>query len=123
MVDPAEATPLLQAFVSEMPEVQGAILLTPDGLPLTTALPEGMDAERVAAMAAAILSLGQRIGRDLSVGGIDRILVHGDQGIGVLTSCTKDTLVLTLANAEAKQGLLFVEIGRLIRTIQAMARE
>lgn len=121
MVDPAEATPLLQTFVSEMPEVQGAILLTPDGLPLTTALPEGMDSERVAAMAAAILSLGQRIGRDLSVGGIDRILVQGDQGIGVLTSCTKDTLVLTLANTEAKQGLLFVEIGRLIRTIQAMA--
>lgn len=37
---------ILQSYVANTPEVQGAAVVTPDGLPLASTLPVGMDEER-----------------------------------------------------------------------------
>lgn len=104
---------LLQNFVSGTPDIQGAVLVSPDGLPLASSLPGGMDDERVSAMSAAMLSLGERIGSELARGSIDRIFVEGTQGYGVLSSCGEDAVLLVLASEAAKQGMLMLEIKRL----------
>lgn len=109
---------ILQNFVSSTSDVQGAALVTPDGLPLATTLPAGMDEERVSAMSAAMLSLGERIGRELARGGIDRIFVEGDYGYGILTSCGEDAVFLVLASKAAKQGVLMLEIKRALTELK-----
>lgn len=109
---------VLQNFVTSTSDVQGAAIVTPDGLPLATSLPGSMDEERVAAMSAAMLSLGERIGSELARGGIDRIYVEGNQGYGVLTSCGDDAVFLVLASQNAKQGLLLLEIKRTLAEIK-----
>lgn len=111
---------ILQNFVSSTTDVQGAALVTPDGLPLAATLPGGMDEERVSAMSAAMLSLGERIGSELARGGIDRIFVEGDSGYGILTSCSEDAVFLVLANQAAKQGLLMLEIKRAVSELKDM---
>jgi predicted regulator of Ras-like GTPase activity (Roadblock/LC7/MglB family) len=83
---------VLQNFVSATSDIQGAALVTPDGLPLASTLPGNMDEERVAAMSASLLSLGERIGQELARGTIDRIFVEGNTGYGILTSCGDDAL-------------------------------
>src|SRR5512141_1763749 len=88
---------VLQSFVSTTAEVQGAALVTPDGLPLAANLPGNMDEERVSAMSAAMLSLGERIGIELARGVIDRIYVEGEDGFSILTSCGRDAVFLVLA--------------------------
>ncbi|MEE3719749.1 roadblock/LC7 domain-containing protein [Tumidithrix elongata RA019] len=103
---------ILQNFVSGTSEVQGAALVSPDGLSLASTLPAAMDEERVAAMSAAMLSLGERIGAELSRGSIDRLFVEGDSGYGILTSCGPEAVLLVLAGQAAKQGLLMLEIKR-----------
>ncbi|MFS8814200.1 roadblock/LC7 domain-containing protein [Synechococcus sp. R60.4] len=108
---------ILQNYVSSTPEVQGAAVVTLDGLPLASALPAGMDEERASAMSAAMLSLGERIGKELSRGAIERIFVQGEKGYGVLTSCGPDAVLLTLASHEVKQGLLFLEMKRVAASI------
>ncbi len=109
---------ILQNYVSSTPEVQGAAVVTPDGLPLASTLPLGMDEERTSAMSAAMLSLGERIGKELGRGTIERIFVQGEKGYGVLTSCGPDAVLLTLASHEVKQGLLFLEIKRVAANIE-----
>lgn len=111
---------VLQNFVSGTQDVQGAAVVTPDGLPLASTLPGGMDEERVSAMSAAMLSLGERIGNELSRGGIDRIYVEGGQGYGILTSCGDDAVFLVLADEAAKQGLLMLEIRRAVAELKAL---
>ncbi|MBE9112862.1 roadblock/LC7 domain-containing protein [Nodosilinea sp. LEGE 07298] len=103
---------ILQDFVSGTPDIQGASLVTPDGLPLAATIPSGLDEERVAAMSAAMLSLGERIGDELTRGVIDRIFVEGTDGFAILTSCGADAVFLVLANKAAKQGVLMLEIKR-----------
>ncbi|NEP55613.1 MAG: diacylglyceryl transferase [Symploca sp. SIO2G7] len=103
---------ILQNFVTTTSDVQGAAMVTPDGLPLASSLPGGMDDERVSAMSAAMLSLGERIGKELVRGSIDRIYVEGNEGFSILTSCGEDAVFLVLAGKAAKQGVLMLEIKR-----------
>ncbi|MEN9245456.1 MAG: roadblock/LC7 domain-containing protein [Thermostichales cyanobacterium SRBZ-1_bins_19] len=112
MSDLASLQYILHEFVSHTPEVEGAAIVTPDGLPLAAALPKTMDEERTSAMSAAMLSLGERIGREFARGNVERIFVQGEKGYGVLTSCGSEAVLLTLASHEVKQGLLFLEIKR-----------
>lgn len=109
---------ILDNFVSGTSDVQGAAVVTPDGLSLASSLPSGMDEERVSAMSAAMLSLGERIGSELNRGGIDRIYVEGKDGYGVLTSCGEDAVFLVLANKSVKQGLLMLEIKRSLEELK-----
>jgi len=109
---------ILQNFVTATTDVQGAALVTPDGLPLATVLPGGMDDERVSAMSASMLSLGERIGIELSRGDINRLYVEGNKGFGILTGCGQDAVLLVLASEAAKQGLLMLEIKRMLSELK-----
>jgi len=72
-INVAKLEGILQNLVTSTSDVQGAALVSPDGLPLASTLPSGMDEERVSAMSAAMLSLGERIGNELARGDIDRL--------------------------------------------------
>jgi predicted regulator of Ras-like GTPase activity (Roadblock/LC7/MglB family) len=109
---------VVQNFVARTSDVQGAAVVTPDGLPLASSLPGEMDEERVSAMSAAMLSLGERIGKELLGGNADRIFVEGDQGFTILTTCGNDAVFLVLASKEAKQGMLMLEIKRTLTDVQ-----
>jgi predicted regulator of Ras-like GTPase activity (Roadblock/LC7/MglB family) len=113
---------VLQNFVSGTSDVQGAALVTPDGLPLAASLPGGMDEERVSAMSASMLSLGERIGMELARGTIDRIFVEGNKGFGILTGCGQDAVLLVLASESAKQGLLMLEIKRVLAELKLIVQ-
>lgn len=117
-INAAKIESILQNFVSGTGDIQGATLVSPDGLSLATVLPTTMDDEKVSAMSAAMLSLGERIGNELSRGSIDRIYVEGDKGYGVLTNCGEDAVLLVLASQSAKQGLLMLEIKRLTEELK-----
>ncbi len=110
---------ILKTFVTGTSDVEGAAMVTPDGLPLASSLPGGMDDERVSAMSAAMLSLGERIGKELVRGAIDRIYVEGNQGFSILTSCGEDAVFLVLATKEAKQGVLMLEIKRTLSELKS----
>ena len=113
---------VLQNFVSGTSDVQGVALVTPDGLPLASSLPGAMDEERVSAMSAAMLSLGERIGQELARGIIERIYVEGDKGYGILISCGEDAVLLVLAAQKAKQGMLMLEIKRIVSEIKQILK-
>ncbi len=111
-INVAKLEGILQNLVTSTSDVQGAALVSPDGLALASTLPSGMDEERVAAMSAAMLSLGERIGSELVRGTIDRLYVEGELGYGILTSCGEEAVLLVLADKKAKQGVLMLEIKR-----------
>ena len=110
---------ILQRFVSSTSDIQGAALGSPDGLPLASTLPMDMDEERTAAMTAAMLSLGERIGQELGRGKLDRIHVEGDKGYAILISCGEEAVLLVLASQAAKQGLLMLEIKHVVAELKA----
>jgi uncharacterized protein len=120
MINAQKLSSILQNFVSGVSDIQGAAIVTPDGLSLAAVLAAGMDEERVAAMSAAMLSLGERISTELARGVIDRIMIEGDTGYGVLTNCGADAVLLVLASKVAKQGIMQIEIKRLASEVKLL---
>lgn len=111
---------ILQNFVTGTNDIEGAALVSPDGLPIATRLPSGMDEERTSAMSAAMLSLGERIGLELSTGTIERLYIEGTNGYGILVGCGEEAVLLVLASRAAKQGLLMLEIKRTVAEIKSI---
>ena len=80
-----------------------------------------MDDERVSAMSAAMLSLGERIGLSCSRGSIDRIYVEGNKGKGMLISCGGGAVLLVLARETANQELLILKTKRVLTKLKKVS--
>jgi len=111
-IDTDQLNDTVQSFVTDTLHVQGAALVTVEGLPIVSTLPPGLEESRAAAMAAAVVGIGDRIGEELQRGATQHILLEGAQGYSILTLCTAETLFLVLASSEVKQGVLMLEIKR-----------
>ena len=122
-VDTQRLNNLMKQFVATTSDIQGAALVTIDGLPMATALPTKLDEDRVSAMAAAILSLGEKISFELMRGSTSRILVEGQDGYALLTSCSDELVLLVLAHHSAKLGVLMFEIKRLLPVVKKLVGE
>ncbi|WP_131668286.1 roadblock/LC7 domain-containing protein [Psychrobacter pygoscelis] len=93
-------------------DVEASALISTDGLMIASALPAGIDEDRVGAMSAALLSLGDRAGRELARGSIDRVMVQGEKGYVIMTSAGEEAVLTVMAKANAKLGLIFLDIKR-----------
>jgi uncharacterized protein len=120
MIQISRLKELLERFVSSTPDLQGAALVSLDGLPLTSVLPSNFDEERIAAMSAAMLSLGERIGKEFARGAVDRIMVEGETGYSILNNCGEEAVLIVMASKEAKKGLTFLSIKRLLAEVKPL---
>jgi predicted regulator of Ras-like GTPase activity (Roadblock/LC7/MglB family) len=92
--------------------LEGAVLVSADGLPISAVLKPGIEEDRVAAISAAILSLGERVSEELQKGILEQITIKGEEGYIVLTGIGQDAVLTVLASNEAKLGLLLMEIRK-----------
>ena len=103
---------ILEDLNSSSADVEASALISNDGLMIASALPTGVDEDRVGAMSAALLSLGDRAGRELARGGIDRIMIQGEKGYVIMTSSGDEAVLTIMAKPNATPGLLFLDIKR-----------
>lgn len=99
-------------------EAEGSVLVSTDGLAIASVLPEGVDEDRISAMGAAILSLGERVTAELNKGSLEQLYIKGSTGYVIFTG-VKDVAVLgVLASPNAKLGLLLMEIQRAVKKLE-----
>lgn len=94
------------------PDIEASAVVSMDGLTMASALPQNLEEDRVAAMSAAMLSLGERIAIELGRGGLNEIYIHGDEGYVLLTSVGSEAVLTVLTRHQAKLGLVFLEMRR-----------
>ena len=94
------------------PDIQASAVVSIDGLIIASALPGSVEEDRVSAMSAAMLSLGERISIELRRGDLDQVYIRGDNGYVMLTSVGQDAVLTVMASVNAKLGLIFLDIKR-----------
>ncbi len=94
------------------PDVEASAIISVDGLPIATSLPQGVEEDRVSAMSAAMLSLGERIAGELGRGVLDEVYVKGEKGYVILRAVGEEAVLTVLARQQAKLGLLFLDMRR-----------
>jgi predicted regulator of Ras-like GTPase activity (Roadblock/LC7/MglB family) len=92
--------------------IEGASLVSADGLPISSVLKPGIEEDRLAAMSAAILSLGERVSEELGKGSLEQITIKGQDGYVIMTGVGTDEVMVVLADNNAKLGLLLMEIKK-----------
>jgi len=92
--------------------IVASALVSVDGLIIASALPSDVEEDRVSAMSAAMLSLGERIALELGRGSLEEVYIRGEHGYVLLTSVGSDAVLTALAQVEAKRGLIFLEMRR-----------
>ena len=103
---------ILNELKSSSAEVEASALISTDGLMIASALPAGIDEDRVGAMSAALLSLGDRAGRELARGSIERVMVQGEKGYVFMSSSGTEAVLTILTKRNAKLGLVFLDMKR-----------
>jgi predicted regulator of Ras-like GTPase activity (Roadblock/LC7/MglB family) len=102
----------LQTMQAAAPDIEASAIVSVDGLIMASALQQGVEEDRVSAMSAAMLSLGERISTELGRGGIEQVYIKGNAGSIVLTSVGEEAVLTAMARQEAKLGLIFLEMRR-----------
>ena len=102
----------LQNMQAAAPDIEASAIVSVDGLIMASALQQGVEEDRVSAMSAAMLSLGERISGELGRGGLEQVYIKGDAGSIVLTSVGDEAVLTAMARQEAKLGLIFLEMRR-----------
>jgi uncharacterized protein len=102
----------LRSMQASASDIEASAVVSVDGLIMASALQQGAEEDRVSAMSAAMLSLGERIAHELGRGQLEQVYIKGDRGFIVLISIGDEAVLTALARQEGKLGLVFLEMRR-----------
>ena len=93
-------------------DIEASGVISTDGLMIASVLPSSMDEDRVGAMSAAMLSLGDRTAQELARGALEQVLIKGAKGYVLMTYAGAESVLTVLAKPNAKLGLIFLDVKR-----------
>jgi len=101
-------------------DIEASGVISTDGLMMASVLPASMDEDRVGAMSAAMLSLGDRTAQELVRGELEQVLIKGGSGYVLMTYAGAEGVLTVLTKASAKLGLIFLDVKRAAGRISEM---
>lgn len=102
----------LRALQVSTPDIEASVIVSVDGLIIASALPRDVEEDRVSAMSAAMLSLGERIANELGRGALEQVYVRGAEGYVIVSAVGEEAVLTVLARKDAKLGLVFLDMRR-----------
>jgi len=103
---------ILKDLQAATPDIEATAVVSVDGLVMASALPSDVEEDRVAAMSAAMLSLGERTAQELGRGSLDQVFIKGEDGYVLLMNAGEDAVLTAMARADAKLGMIFLDMKR-----------
>lgn len=101
-------------------DVEAAAIVSVDGLSMASLMPPGIEEDRVSAMSAAMLSLGERIASELTRGELEQVNVKGENGYVILTSVGEEAVLTVLARKDARLGLILLDVSRAVDVLEKL---
>jgi predicted regulator of Ras-like GTPase activity (Roadblock/LC7/MglB family) len=98
-------------------DITASAVISTDGLIVASLLPANLDEDRVGAMSAAMLTLGDRSSTELGCGALEQVMVKGKEGYILMTHAGADAVLSVLARPSAKLGLIFLDARRAAESI------
>ena len=123
--NPTTLEEILKELESSIPEIEAAAIVSAEGLPIASALPRDVDETRVAAMTAAMLSLGERAAFELGKGELEQVFIRGQKGyiISMAAGEEKNVVLTVSATENVKLGLIFLDMKRTVKKIEGVLKK
>ncbi len=110
----------LKDLQSGTADIEASAVVSVDGLIMASSLPADVEEDRVSAMSAAMISLGERISDELGRGLLDQVYIRGDNGYVILMSVGDEAVLTALARGDAKLGLIFLDMKRAVEDLSKL---
>ncbi len=111
---------VLNELQGSIPEIEACAIVSVEGLPIVSALPPDVDEAKVAAMTAAMLTLGEKAAIELGKGILEQVNVKGVDGWLLVVSAGLNACLTVSTTANAKLGLIFLDMKRAADKIATM---
>ena len=111
---------VLNELQGSIPEIEACAIVSVEGLPIVSALPTDVDEAKVAAMTAAMLTLGEKAAIELGKGNLEQVNIKGEQGWLLAIQAGMNACLTVSTTRDAKLGLVFLDMKRAAEKIATM---
>lgn len=114
----------LRAIMEEATNLAAGIkawmLLSKEGLPISSAVPQGLEEAEIAAMAASILGVADLAAERMEQGILEEVLLTNERGYVIMKSAGDKAILVMAASKAVKTGLLVYSAKQATEKIGAM---
>ncbi|MHA1479918.1 MAG: roadblock/LC7 domain-containing protein [Candidatus Thorarchaeota archaeon] len=103
---------VLNELQGSIPEIEACAIVSVEGLPIVSALPTDVDEAKVAAMTAAMLTLGEKAAMELGKGEFKQVIIEGKEGWLLAIQAGLNACLTVSTTSQAKLGLIFLDMKR-----------
>ncbi len=111
---------VLNELQGSIPEIEACAIVSVEGLPIVSALPTDVDEAKVAAMTAAMLTLGEKAAMELGKGELEQVNIKGVNGWLLVVQAGMNACLTVSTTANAKLGLIFLDMKRAAEKVAGM---
>lgn len=115
----AALKPILGKLNSVSNEIEASAVMSRDGLSLASKIRRDVDPDRLGAMCASLLSLGNKTAKELNRGNLKQVLIEGDQGCVLIVHIGKSAVLAVVSKPSSNLGMVFVEARKVAAEIEA----
>jgi predicted regulator of Ras-like GTPase activity (Roadblock/LC7/MglB family) len=91
-------------------EVEGAALLSDDGLMIASVLPAGLDELHLSAASAVAFATSSRSAAEIGRGAVEELIIRGTSGYAILCVAARNVVLIILAEKSARLGVLLLDV-------------
>ena len=110
----------LRSLQAAHPGITALAIVSSDGLSIASTLPGGNTEDRLSAMSAAMLALGDRVAEELGRGAFEQVLIGGEQGFVALMSMGEKAVLAAVADQHARPGLVLLDMRRALEDLRQL---
>ncbi len=99
----------LSEMLASSTDIEGAVVVSSDGLVIASQLPKGLDESRMGASAAALFGLSKRTTPELGRGNFTQNLIQGKEGNIIIVSIGENAVFIGLTSTDVNLGMVFLE--------------
>ncbi len=103
---------LLKKLLGAIPEVKSAAIVSAEGLPIASALPQGVDETKIAAMTAALLSLSEKAIIEMRKGDFDQLYIKGSEGYILVMQAGPNAVLTVSTTKDVRLRLILPDLGK-----------
>ena len=101
---------ILKETLDSDPSFKSLIVVSVDGLPLSSASRVEVDEEKLAAVSSLAISTVEKISKDMEIGGLKETIIRGESGVFFIYNLNNEGVLVTLADKDVKLGLALYQL-------------